>query len=96
MTTDNEQEYHSPSSIKLTGITKILSPLQSRLGRVAAGFGVRDLAREAGVSAFTVARFERGDASVKASTIAALQAALERAGVQMIGDDGVRLRRPQR
>lgn len=70
--------------------------VQSKMARSAIGWGVRDLAREAGVSVDTVSRFERGD-ELLPRTVAALQAALEAAGVEFIpengGGAGVRLRK---
>ncbi|WP_409565036.1 helix-turn-helix domain-containing protein [Methylobacterium sp. J-090] len=68
------------------------------MARTALSLGVRDLAAAAGVSADTVARFERGEA-LKERTVAALQSALEAAGVEFIpengGGAGVRLRKRQ-
>jgi transcriptional regulator with XRE-family HTH domain len=73
-------------------------PVQCRMARAALGYGVRDLAAAAKVSADTVARFERGD-ELKERTMEALQRALESAGIQFIdqngGGPGVRLRDPQ-
>jgi transcriptional regulator with XRE-family HTH domain len=71
-------------------------PVQCLLARTALGWSVRDLARAAEVSPDTVRRFERGG-SVKASTIQAIQRALETAGVIFVdaddGGPGVRLRK---
>jgi len=58
-------------------------PVQSRMARVALGWGVRDLARAAMTSPDTVARFERGE-ELKLRTVAALRAALEADGVAFI------------
>jgi transcriptional regulator with XRE-family HTH domain len=73
-----------------------MQAVQCKMARTALGLGVRDLATAAGVSADTVARFERGDA-LKDRTVAALQAALEAAGVIFIEENGegpgVRLRK---
>lgn len=73
-----------------------MQAVQCKMARTALGLGVRDLAAAAGVSTDTVARFERGEA-LKERTIAALQAALEAAGVIFIQENGegpgVRLRR---
>jgi transcriptional regulator with XRE-family HTH domain len=70
--------------------------VQCKMARVAVGWGVRDLAREAKVSTDTVARFERGD-ELKERTVDALRGALEAAGVEFIpengGGAGVRLRK---
>ncbi len=74
-------------------------PIQCKMARTALGLGVRDLAALADVSPDTVARFERGD-ELRDRTIAAMQTALETAGVVFIPQDahgpGVRLRKPQR
>ncbi|EGJ21660.1 hypothetical protein RSWS8N_06240 [Cereibacter sphaeroides WS8N] len=73
-----------------------INATQSRMARAATGLGVRELAEAAGVSPNTVARFERGE-ELKASTVEAIRAALEEAGVEFIpengGGPGVRLRK---
>ena len=69
-----------------------------RMARAALGWGVRDLAKNAGVTANTVTRIENG-ADAKQSTMDSLQHALEAAGVELInengGGPGVRLRKRQ-
>ena len=62
------------------------------MGRAAIGWGVRELAEKAGVTANTVTRIENG-ADAKQSTIDALQRALEAAGIEFTNGDqpGVRL-----
>lgn len=77
-----------------------MNPTQSRMARAALGLGVRELASLADVSPDTVARFERGD-ELRDRTIAAMQMALEKAGVVFVdaGDGlgpGVRLKKPQK
>jgi len=73
--------------------------IQLRMARAGVGWGVRELADRAGVTANTVTRIENG-ADAKQSTIDRLQAALEAAGVEFIdengGGPGVRLRERQR
>lgn len=68
------------------------------MARAATGLGVRDLAQDAGVSADTVSRLERGD-KIKPATVQVIQAALERAGIEFIAENGggagVRLRKPE-
>jgi transcriptional regulator with XRE-family HTH domain len=68
------------------------------MARAAVGWGVRELAKKAGVTANTVTRIENG-ADAKQSTMNRLQSALEAAGVQFIdengGGPGVRLRKRQ-
>lgn len=64
-----------------------LSAIQSKMARVAVGYGVRELAKSAGVSPDTVARFERGE-ELKPSTVATIRAALESAGVEFIDENG--------
>jgi transcriptional regulator with XRE-family HTH domain len=72
--------------------------VQVKMGRAAVGWGVRDLAKKAGVTANTVTRIENG-ADAKQSTMDRLQQALEAAGVEFIdengGGPGVRLRQRQ-
>lgn len=66
------------------------------MARVAVGWGVRELAKAAGVSPDTVARFERGE-ELRERTVEALRSALEAAGVEFIPENGsgpgVRLRK---
>lgn len=73
-----------------------MNAAQSRMARAATGLGVRELAEAAGVSPNTVARLERGE-ELRPTTVAAIRAALEAAGVIFIegnGDGpGVKLRK---
>jgi transcriptional regulator with XRE-family HTH domain len=66
--------------------------IQLRMARAAIGWGVRELAEKAGVTANTVTRIENG-ADAKQSTIDALQRALEAAGIEFTNGDqpGVRV-----
>ncbi|MGP8141349.1 MAG: helix-turn-helix domain-containing protein [Terriglobales bacterium] len=66
--------------------------VQVRMARAAIGWGVRDLAEKAGITANTVTRIENG-ADAKQSTMDALQRALEMGGVEFTNGDqpGVRL-----
>jgi transcriptional regulator with XRE-family HTH domain len=78
----------------------MVTRLQVRLARTALGWGVRDLAKKAGVSPTTVSRYENG-AHTRADTVALLQDVLERAGIIFIAADegggpGVRQREPRR
>ena len=72
-----------------------MKAVQVRMARAAVGWGVRELAERAGVTANTVTRIENG-ADAKQSTMDALQRALESAGVEFIpengGGPGVRLK----
>jgi transcriptional regulator with XRE-family HTH domain len=77
-----------------------MRPVQLKMARAAVGWGVRELAKKAGVTANTVTRIENG-ADAKQSTMDRLQRALEAAGIEFIqengGGPGVRLRkRPQK
>jgi transcriptional regulator with XRE-family HTH domain len=73
-----------------------MNAVQLRMARAAVGWGVRELAEKAGVTANTVTRIENG-ADAKQSTMTALQRALEAAGIEFInengGGPGVRVRR---
>jgi transcriptional regulator with XRE-family HTH domain len=69
-----------------------MKAIQLRMARAAVGWGVRELAKKAGVTANTVTRIENG-ADAKQSTMDRLQDALEAAGVEFTNGDqpGVRL-----
>jgi transcriptional regulator with XRE-family HTH domain len=73
-----------------------MKPIQLKMARAAVGWGVRELAKKAGVTANTVTRIENG-ADAKQSTMDRLQHALEAAGIEFIqengGGPGVRLRK---
>lgn len=64
-----------------------LTPLACKAARVLLGWGVRDLAREAGVGVSSVVRYERGD-DVREETIQKIKAALEGARVEIINGAG--------
>ncbi|WP_427026054.1 helix-turn-helix domain-containing protein [Aureimonas ureilytica] len=57
------------------------------MARAAVGWGVRELAKEAGVSVDTISRLERGE-DLQPRTIAAIRTALEAAGVIFIDQNG--------
>jgi transcriptional regulator with XRE-family HTH domain len=69
-----------------------MKAVQLRMARAAVGWGVRELAEKAGVTANTVTRIENG-ADAKQSTMDALQRALEGAGIEFTNGEqpGVRL-----
>jgi transcriptional regulator with XRE-family HTH domain len=69
-----------------------MKAIQLRMARAAVGWGVRELAKKAGVTANTVTRIENG-ADAKQSTMDRLRDALEAAGVEFTNGDqpGVRL-----
>jgi len=75
-----------------------MKAIQLRMARAALGWGVRELAEKAGVTANTVTRIENGS-DARQSTMESLQQALEAAGVVFIdengGGPGVRLRQRQ-
>lgn len=65
-----------------------LTPEACRAARALLGWGVRDLAREAGVGFQTVARFETGRADMRQTTAAKILARLELEGVEITNGDG--------
>lgn len=67
----------------------MITPTQIKGARAMAGWTKTDLATAAGISEQTVKRIELG-CETKVSTLRAIQAALEAAGVEFI-DRGVRL-----
>ena len=72
-----------------------MTPIQCKMARAAAGWGIRDLAHEADIAVSTVSRFEAGE-NINVSSLTAMKSALEAAGVEFIpengGGPGVRLR----
>ncbi len=76
-------------------ICAIAAP-QSRAGRALLNWSREKLATVSGVPSRTVADFELGNTTPRATTTAAIRAALEAAGVEFIeengGGPGVRLR----
>ena len=66
------------------------------MARAALGWGVRDLAERAGVTANTISRYENG-ADALGETLAKIQRALEAGGIEFTNGDmpGVRLKRRQ-
>jgi transcriptional regulator with XRE-family HTH domain len=78
----------------------VLTPAQIRAARALLGWKQTDLAGASGVSEISVKNIERGATDPRASTLRALQAAFEEAGVIFLdpgvtrdGGPGVRLRR---
>jgi transcriptional regulator with XRE-family HTH domain len=69
-----------------------MNPSQLRMACAGLGWGWDDLAKAAGVSRDTIARFLR-DEELKPSTVAAIQSALEEAGIEFTNGSapGVRL-----
>jgi len=69
------------------------------MARAGLGWGVRELAAKAKVSAETVVRFEAGE-QLREATLEKLKSAIERAGVEFIAEDGggpgLRLAKPKR
>jgi transcriptional regulator with XRE-family HTH domain len=65
---------------------------QCRMARAALNMGVRELAKLAKVATGTVTRLEAGE-ELKPRTVEAIQHALERKGIEFIGDEGVRVRK---
>nr|WP_206079057.1 helix-turn-helix transcriptional regulator [Mesorhizobium camelthorni] len=72
-----------------------MNSVQCKMARAAVGWGVRDLAKKAGVAVDTVSRLERGE-ELLPRTVSALRSTLESAGVIFIDQNGngpgVRLR----
>ncbi len=65
----------------------MIDPVQVRMARAALGWGVRDLAVNAGVTANTVSRFENG-ADALGNTLRKIQRALEDADIEFIDENG--------
>jgi len=69
-----------------------ITAVQVKMARAALGWGVRDLAAAAQISGDTVNRLERGH-ELRQRTLSAVREAMEKAGVEFLPDNGVRLSR---
>ena len=74
----------------------MLTPVQVRMARAALGWGVRDLAKKAGLAPNTVSRFENGHGA-RVETLVQIGRALENEGIIFVPADaavgvGVRLK----
>ena len=78
----------------------MITPEQSRAARGLLGWNQQDLASEAGVGIVTVHQLEAGTSQPRRATLEVIRRAFERAGVELIdengGGPGVRLRKSQR
>lgn len=63
----------------------MITPQQVRAARALLDLTQADLAKRAGISATSLVAFERGNTDPKASTLRAIQEALEKAGVEFVG-----------
>ena len=64
-----------------------MDPAQMRMARAALGWGVRELAEKAGITANTVTRIENG-ADAKRSTLDAIRSTFEAANIEFIPENG--------
>ena len=75
----------------------MLTPVQVRMARAALGWGVRDLARKAGLAPNTVSRFENGHGA-RVETLIHIERAFAEQGIVFLQEDttgglGVRVAR---
>ena len=70
-----------------------MSPTQVKMARAALDWSSRDLARTSGVHHNTISNFEIGKYAGKPATMKKLRKALEKAGVEFINSNGVRLKK---
>jgi transcriptional regulator with XRE-family HTH domain len=64
-----------------------MNGIQCRLGRVAVGWGIIQLAQAAKVSTHTIKRVERGE-KLRAKTVDKIKLVLEEAGIEFLPDNG--------
>lgn len=67
---------------------KLISPEQCRMARAGLGLTAGQVAERAQVSKVTLSDFEKHKRSTHPRTVAAIRAALEKAGVEFIEDNG--------
>lgn len=74
-----------------------ISPAQSRAARGLLDWPRDELAERSGVNKRTILRFEASEGDTRPTTLAAIRAALEQAGVVFTNGDepGVKLRKPE-
>jgi transcriptional regulator with XRE-family HTH domain len=80
----------------------VITAAQIRAARALIGWKQTDLAAAAGVSEIAIKNIERGSSDPRASTLAAIQGAFDRAGVVFLdvgdvrnGGPGIRLKLPR-
>lgn len=66
-----------------------MTPVQLRMARSALKIGVRDLAEMADVTTATITRYENERGGLNQATEAKLRTALEKAGIEFLGDTAV-------
>ena len=66
-----------------------MTPAQLRMARSALKIGVRDLAELADVTTATITRYENERGGLNQATESKLRIALEKAGIEFLGDTGV-------
>jgi transcriptional regulator with XRE-family HTH domain len=80
-------------------VSTVITREQLRMARAALGWGVRDVAKKAGVAFTTVSRYENGY-DAYGDTLAKIRRALEAGGIIFLDGNGegpgVRLRKPRR
>jgi transcriptional regulator with XRE-family HTH domain len=74
----------------------LLLAAQCRAARALLGWSQDDLVAQSTITKKTIADFEREATRPYPRTLAAIQPALEDAGVEFLPDNGVRLKRPRR
>jgi transcriptional regulator with XRE-family HTH domain len=71
---------------------RMITAAQSKMARAGLGWSIAKLAAAAQVGMATVARFETGASETIPTILAAIQRALEAAGIEFLPDNGVRLK----
>ena len=65
-----------------------MTPAQLRMARAATRLGVRETAELAGITTYTVSRFETEQGGLRLETAEKLKAVFKRLGVRFLEDDG--------
>jgi transcriptional regulator with XRE-family HTH domain len=73
----------------------MITPAQCRAARALLDWPREWLASESGISASSISDFERNVGAPRNATLNALRRALEKAGIEFIDDDGVKLTTPR-
>ncbi|MER9952441.1 helix-turn-helix transcriptional regulator [Mesorhizobium sp. M0047] len=95
--------WNSPSVVILTLVKiaqerRVVKPAQVRMARAALNWSLADLSKAAGVHRNTISNFETGKYGGSEDALAAIERALESAGIEFIAENGggagVRLQKP--
>lgn len=88
----NERDNILPPAVALSYPSMMMTPNQIRAARALLGWKQTELADASGVSEISIKNIERGATDARGSTLAKVQTAIEKAGVEIIPADGASIK----